>query len=105
MDDVAETALAALVVEVVLAAPPVGDPAMRSARLGPLGHLPLDPPGQLLALMLGNAALDPGRQPALLGRQVDLPSDGRELDALQVRQVDDVLELARAAGEPIHVPT
>src|SRR5699024_2992869 len=44
-----------------------------------------DPAPHLLRLVPGDAALDPGREPALWSRQVDLAADGCEGEAVTVR--------------------
>ena len=71
---------------------------------GALASLPPLPLRLVLGLVTGSGAEHPGDHAAGWGGEVDIPGDGRQVDPAPFGVVDDVLELAGRAGQPVDVP-
>ena len=66
-----------------------------------LVELAAHPPADLISLLSGNGAFNPGDHAALRGGQVHVAADARERDVVLVGQLDELLQLLGATVQTV----
>ena len=71
---------------------------------GKLVKLAAHPSANLIGLLAGNGAFDPGDHAALRGGEVHVAADARKRDVVLVGQLDELLQLLGATVQTVQVP-
>ena len=71
---------------------------------GELVEFAAHPSADLIGLLTGNGAFDPGDHAALGGGEVHVAADARERDVVLVGQLDELLQLLWATVQAVQVP-